>query len=185
MSAYLRGAHGGAQEFAQLKSRMEAALDALPAWPELHTLFHARYAHVKRLLYGPTCYDPLPPGVCAPQPQFPVEDRVAHLEELVTEGRLTERAALRAAEVIAIQAEYLAQESEINELPPGERQPALDELNKRYCNGTLEAGPAAELAGQRLAELTVDKLGWLAGPPRTGEAPPVATCYDIAAPPPP
>lgn len=169
LSAYSRGARGGYQAFVELESRMEAALDALPTWAELRAVFEARYEHVKRLLYGPTCYLPPPPGVCIPQPQFPVEDRVEHLEKLVSEGRLSERAALTAAETIGIQAEYMVQRNEINKLPAAEREPALAELDDRYCNGTLEAGTAAGLAGERLVELTVDNLGWLAGPPRQKE----------------
>ncbi len=168
LSTYLRGPRGRGQEFAELQSSMKAALDALPAWPELRAVFETRYEHIARILSGLPCYAPLPPG-CYPYPQFRVEDRVEHLEKLVAEGRLSQRAALRAAGVLAIPAEYLVQEGEIKKLPYDERYPALDELDERYCNGTLEAGPAAELAGQRLVELTVDNLGWLAGPPEESE----------------
>lgn len=165
LSTHLRDQRG---DWGELESRMRAALDALPASPELRLVFEERYTHIGRLLYGPTCYLPPPPG-CTPAPQFVVEDQVAHLEKLLTEGRLSERAALRAAGVLAIQAEYMVQENETEGLPWDEREPILEKLNERYCNGTLKARWTTMLAGQRLVELTVDDLGWLAGPPSPNE----------------
>ena len=100
--------------------------------------------------------------------------------ELVAEGRLSERAALRAAGVLAVQAEYVVQENEIRKLPYEQWYPALDELDERYCNGALEARRPAILAGQRLVELTVDDLGWLAGPPRPNEGVTQAPAADMS-----
>ncbi len=171
LSAHLRGPRGDWREerdrLIELGRRMQAALEALPAWPDLRLVFEERHAHIKRLLYGGPCYAPL--SGCHPMPQFWVEDRVEHLENLVAEGRLSQRAALRAAGVLAIPAEYLVQRGEIEKRPSREWYPALDELDERYCNGTLKAGRPAVLAGHRLVELTVDKLGWLVGPPRQNE----------------
>jgi len=166
LTAHLRDRRG---DWRELETRMQAALEALPAWHALRLVFEERYTHIGRLLYGPTCYAPLPPG-CYPTPQFVVEQQVEELGKLVAKGRLSEAAARKAADVLAIQAEYMVQENETEGLPWDERWPILEELNKRYCDGNLEARLSAILAGERLVELTVDDLGWLAGPPQQNEA---------------
>jgi len=171
MSAHARGGLPDWEQreaFAELRGEMETALSALPAWSELREVFIARYERIERVVFGsPSCYVPLAsvpilvPGV--------VEGQVYELEKLIDEGRLSEPAALAAAEVLAVQAEYIAREAEAKQLRRAERGPVLARLARRYFNGILKPGRPATLAGKRLTELTVDKLGWLAGPPQENE----------------
>ncbi|MBM3499341.1 MAG: hypothetical protein FJX74_11800, partial [Armatimonadetes bacterium] len=94
-------------EFEALRADMEAALDALPAWPELRLMFEERAGHIDRLRYSTAlCYAPMP--MDTPQPRVAVEEQVAALEKLVQEGKLTKPAAAKAAAVLARQAELYA-----------------------------------------------------------------------------
>lgn len=176
-----RGDHqAGKAAFDKLKTEMTEALDALPAWPELRAVFEERWAHIDRSRYSmATCYKMMPGGI--PAARHKVEEQVETLQQLVVEGKLTEDAALKASGVLAVQAEYMARNQEAEEAVKGEA--GWEEVRKlweEYNEGKTKAGLEADLAGKRLAELTVDKVGWLAGPPGSGNEPPVATCYDMA-----
>jgi hypothetical protein len=140
----------GAGRFLRLQEDMRRALEALPAWPELSIVFERRWQHILQLRYQyPICYPPTLSTTClSVPPEYAVEQQVEELERLVGEQRLSKAAALRAAEVIAVQAERM--------------------LNWGIGEN-IQPGPAALLAGERLTELTADKLGWLARRPREGE----------------
>ncbi len=188
LTAHYKGERGdqktGKAAFDKLKTEMTEALDAFPAWPELAAVFEERWAHIDRSRYSmATCYKMLPGGI--PAARHKVEEQVETLQQLVDEGKLTEEAALKASGVLAAQAEYMARNQEAEEAAEGEA--GWEEVRKlweEYNDGKIEAGPEADLAGRRLAELTVDKVGWLAGPPGTVDEPPVPTCYVMPIPPP-
>ncbi len=46
---------------------------------------------------------------------------------------------------------------------------AWEKIDRASKDGELEAGAAAELAGKRLVEMTLDDIGHLAGPPQSNE----------------
>jgi len=146
--------------WAALQIEMRKALKALPAWPELEVAFEQRYEYINTMYIMVPCYAPMMAAIKAAPPASVLDDRVWELERLVKEGALTQRALRKAAKVLAVQVERLAR-------PAGGDNPT----------------PTAEsaLAGKRLAELTVDRLGVLAGPPKQDEGFPPPTCY---APPP-
>jgi hypothetical protein len=161
MTAHLkqqRGAEGKAKAaFEKLKRDTGEALDAVSASPELRELFETRWAHISRVRYiHATCYAPLPPGT--PQPQFEIEKQVEQLEKLVADGKLTKKTAAKAARVLAVQAQYLVAGT------------PTQELREEYNAGTLKPGADAKLAGKRVAEITADQLGLLAGPPKENES---------------
>ncbi len=186
LTAHYKGERGdhqtGKAALDKLKTEMTEALEALPAWPELSAVFEQRWWHIDRSRYSmATCYRMRPGGISAARRK--VEEQVEALQQLVVEGKLTEKAALKASGVLAVQAEYMARTQEAEQAAQGgagweeERK-----LWEQYNDGKIEAGAEAHWAGKRLVELTVDKVGWLAGPPGTVEEPPVATCYDITIP---
>jgi hypothetical protein len=159
----------GEAEFKELETEMEAALDALPAWPELRGVVEQRWAHIHRRQYvAATCYEMMMGG--PPPARGAVEEQVKELEQLVAEGKLTKEAAGKAAETLGVQAEYYVRLDEA-EKRAGDDGPwgAWDELWKQYEAGEIVPGAPAELAGQRLAELTVDDLGLLGGQPAENE----------------
>jgi len=162
----------GEAEFNELKTEMAAALDALPAWPELRAVVEQRWAHVHRGHYVPaTCYEPMMGG--ALPARNAVEEQVKALEQLVAEGKLTKEVAAKAAEALGLQAEYFIRlagiEAETGDQDWEKRWKLEGELWKGYEANEIEPGPGAALAGQRLAELTVDDLGLLAGVPEENE----------------
>jgi hypothetical protein len=184
LTAHYKGERGdhqtGKAAFDKLKAEMTEALGALPAWPELSAVFEERWAHIDRSRYSmATCYKMMPGGI--PAARHKVEEQVETLQQLVDEGKLTEDAALKASSVLAIQAEYMARNQEAEQAAEGEAGwEAVRKLWDAYNEGNIEAGAQAELAGKRLTELTVDKMGWLVGPPESAKQPPAATCYDMA-----
>ena len=157
-------------EFATLRAEMQAALDALPAWPELRLVFEERALHIDALRYSlAMCYAAGPGG--SDRPRVAVEEQVAALHKLVEEGKLTEAAASKAAAVLAKQAEYYAQSDRLRDTeaaPPPDKVKALE---AQHREGALKPSDAATLAGKRLVELTVDALGMLAGAPTEAELP--------------
>jgi hypothetical protein len=159
------------RSFEELKARMEGALDALPAWPELRVVFEERWSQIKALHYPPMmCYAPLPMNT--PQPRRVVEEQVSALEKLVEAGSLTKEAARRAAAVLAKQAEFYVQSQRLQEAAAGsDYMEDLQALNKQYTDGKLAPSKLAKLAGERLVELTVNDLGMLAGEPTEEELP--------------
>jgi len=164
----------GEAEFKQLETEMKEALDALPAWPELRAVVEQRWAHIHRRQYvAATCYEMMVGG--PPPARGAVEQQVKELEQLVGEGKLTKEAAQKAAEAIGVQAAYYVRLDQA-EKQAGDDGPweAWGELWKQYEAGEIVPGASAELAGQRLAELTVDDLGLLAGQPQEGEGLPPA-----------
>jgi hypothetical protein len=184
LTAHYKGERGdyqaGKAAFDKLKTEMSEALNALPAWAELRAVVDERWAHIDRSRYSMvTCYKMMPGGI--PAARHKVEEQVEMLQQLVDEGKLTEDAALKASGVLAVQAEYMARNQEAEDKANDEA--GWEEVRKlweEYNNGKIEAGSQAELAGKRLTEMTVDKMGWLAGPPGSADDPPVATCYDMA-----
>ena len=175
MSAHLkRKAYDpkGEAEFNELKTEMAEAFDALPAWPELRAVVEQRWAHIHRGHYFPaTCYEPMMGG--ALPARGAVEEQVKQLEQLVAKGKLTKEAATKAAEALGVQAEYFLRldgiEAEIGDEDWEKRWQLEGELWKEYEANEIEPGSGAELAGRRLAELTVDDLGLLAGVPEENE----------------
>ena len=97
-----------------------------------------------------------------------IEEQVKQLEQLVAEGKLTREAAQKAADVLAVDLEVLRQFAE----PPEdweEQQELREQIDERWDAGEITPSPGSDLAGKRLAELTVDDLGLLAGPPQENE----------------
>jgi hypothetical protein len=134
--------------------------------PELRSLFEAHAAEAQAAVRRRHTHivawsdDPGPYGV--PRPRSEVEAEVRSLEALAAGGRLTREAALKAARSLAVQAEYMVQA----------RAPGADvqKLNAAFTAHTLQPGSAADLAGKRAVELTVDRLGWLTESPAPGGA---------------
>lgn len=154
--------------FEELRTEMDTALDDLPAWPELRVVFEERWQHVWSYRHTPaTCYDPAGSLVSA---RFVVEEQVDVLAELVEQDTLTKEAAGKAAAVLAVQAEFMARYHEAQETAEdGNQREAVEPVVEEYDAGETVAGEEAHLAGERLAELTVDKLEWLAGPVATDD----------------
>ena len=185
LTAHHKGERGdhttGKAAFDKLKAEMTKALDALPAWPELRAVFDERWAHIDRSRYSmATCYKMLPGGI--PAARDKVEEQVVTLQQFVDTGKLTEEAALKAAGVLAAQAEYMARNQEAEQREEEAGWEAVRKLWEEYNEGKIEAGTEAHRAGKRLTELTVEKVGWLAGPPGSLDEPPLTTCYMVAPP---
>jgi hypothetical protein len=176
LTAHYKGDRGdhqtGKAAFDDLKTEMAEALDALPAWLELRAVFEERWAHIDNSRYPlASCYMMMLGGMLAARRT--VEDQVDTLQQLIQEGKLTEEAALKASGVLAVQAEYMARDAEAGAIEDKEaRWDAEVKVRDEYDAGKIEAGPQAELAGKRLAELTVDNLGWLVGVVRENEGTP-------------
>jgi polyhydroxyalkanoate synthesis regulator phasin len=175
MSVHLRGKAydpEGEAEFNELKTAMGEALDALPASPELREVFEQRWAHIHRAHYVPaTCYEMMMGG--APPARDAVEEQVKELEELVAEGKLTRETARKAAEALGVQAEYYMRLRKIEAQTTDDESQKQWELRtklwEQYEADEIVPGVPAELAGKRLAELTADALGLLAGDPQENE----------------
>jgi len=175
----------------ELWKETDAALDALPAWPELRVLFNERALHIggheMTAPYVITCYVSVGPtyeGVGQA-----VFRQAKEVEKLAAEGKLTRRAAERASRRLAAQAEYrLRAEEAWEKANPPERyaeaeaadtddiEALLDwrEVNRVkevYKAGRLRPSASAELAGRRVVELIADDLGMLAGEPSEDELP--------------
>jgi hypothetical protein len=156
------------EAFDKLKPEMQEALDALPAWPELRTAFEERWSHVYHSYYsGVSCYE-----MVSPHPPYDasesVEEQVKQLEQLVAEGKLTTEAAQKAADVLALDVEVLLQSRDAP-VDWEEQQELWEEIDERWQAGEITPSPGSDLAGKRLAELTVDDLGLLAGSPEENE----------------
>jgi hypothetical protein len=167
--------------FKRLRKEMRAALDDLPAWVELRGVFEQRAGCIElclrvkeAALAGITCY-----ALSIQGPRAAARDARKQVEELmalVAQGSLTEAAARKAAAEIARQAQYIPLAQRASEIPDDRlRREREGELGARRRAGEIEPSPAAELAGYRLTELTVGKLGWLAGPPTQDEGQPTRT----------
>jgi hypothetical protein len=172
----------GKAAFDKLRQEMDTALDALPAWPELRAVYEQRWEHIARSNYSMvSCYEMVMGGMPAARDE--VEKQVQELGKLVEEGKLSKEAASKAAAVLAIQAEYMARYQAAQGLgDPEERNHGVGLATRDYDEDKVLPGYGAELAGKRLVELTVDDVGYLAGPPQEDEGRPMVTCY---APPPP
>jgi len=142
--------------WAALQIEMRKALEALPAWPELEVAFERRWEYMNLYYVTVPCYAPPLMAVQALPPDYILDQRVRELERLMEQGTLTYQALRKAAEVLAVEVERLAR-------PAGGDNPTPT--------------PESALAGKRLAELTVDQLGALAGPPKQNEGFPPPTCY--------
>lgn len=147
------------------KLRADETLGLLGASPELRLAFEARYEHLDRLLYSTvTCYE-----MAAPAPGYDavvdMEKRVEVLEDLVTKGTLTEGAARAAARALSVDLEVLLQDSGPDLGSPDEHAPRAS-LDAAYRAGKITPRPGAQQAGERLAELTVDRLELLSPLPK-------------------
>ena len=128
-----------------------------------------------------TCYEMVAGGL--PAARAEVEKQVQELENLVEEGKLSKGAAEKAASVLAVQAEYMSFVEFAQKLEdPEGRDLSIRMGTADYDEGTMRAGPEASLAGKRLVELTINRLGYLAGPPKEGEGRPMPACYAPVAP---
>lgn len=149
-----------------LGEQLRAALDEVSASPELRALVEERSRHMRHYELGTlaSCYEYM--GPIAQDAGESVADQVNELRRLVEDGTLTQDAARKAAETLAQDAEYTGRLSEMWDDLLGNAgfSDELDKLRGVYSGGEIEPQPAAEVAGERLVELTVDKLGWLAGP---------------------
>ena len=170
MSAHWRRERGEREEaekaFDTVKAEMSEALKALPASEELRALFEERHAHIHRSRYFmATCYAVSIAGGMTMQARANIEKQVSDLHELAQEGKLSPETLRKAAEAMAAPTEYLTQSRRLyaeNEETPWKD---IQALALRFQKGALEAGDGATLAAERGAELTVDRLGELAGEP--------------------
>ena len=167
MSAHWRSERGERREadpaFDELKQEMAAALDTLPASPELRAMFEERRAHIHRSRYSlGSCYAMSLAGDMTQRARGRIERQVCSLHELAEKGRLSPKTLRRAAKAMAPPTEYLAQSRKLYAEKAWHDQ---ETVAKRFRNGQLEPGDAATLAAKRGAELTVDRLGDLAGQP--------------------
>jgi len=161
--------------FNRLKKQMRGALNDLPAWAELRGVFEQRASCIElclrvkeAALAGMTCYALSIHGSKAAARD--ARKQVEELTALVAKGSLTEAAARKAAAEIARQAQYIVLAERVSGIADDRlRREREGELERRWHEKGIEPSPAAELAGFRLAEITVGKLGWLAGPPTAGE----------------
>lgn len=158
-------------ELETLTKEMEAALDTLPAWPELRHIVEIQRERIYAEHYCPhTCYRMVARGENVFAASQQVEDRVRELEALATSGALSDSAVAKAAEVIALHAEYISRSEETVEAEDKDAGwQAWEKIDRAREKGELEAGATAELAGKRLVEMTLDDIGRLAGPPQPGE----------------
>jgi len=166
MSRHLRGDADDltVEAFAELRREMDAALDAVGASPELRAVFTERWEHIDRIQYNmATCYEMVMGGI--PVAREKVEEQVAELEKLVADGTLTENAGRKAAEALGVHVEYMARLHEVD----GEDYEAQAEVTRPYDDGEMQPGEEANTASERIVEMTVDKLEWLAAPVPRGE----------------
>jgi len=162
LSAHSRGKYEreeGEEKLKALRTDMASALAELPAWTELTTLFEERAAHIHRERYFlATCYsmsawNPM-------QARGDVEKQMTALQKLVEEGKLTKEASEKAAQAVAVDAEYLTQLRATYDGGETARA-AFEPVYEAYKAGKLEPGEGAERAGRHVVELEVDKPGLL------------------------
>jgi len=185
---------------AELWKETDAALGALPAWPELRLLFVERSLwiadHEMSDRWAATCYVVV--GPMYEDVGRAIFRQTGELEKLVAEGKLTRKAAEGAAHRLALHAEYkLRSEEAWEKANPPERfaeaeaagtddvEALLDwrevnRIERAYKAGRLPTGAAAELAGRRVVELIADDLGMLAGEPTEEELPTPKPADDAA-----
>lgn len=146
-----------------LQAEMASALDAVSASPELRLVMLERSQYLMHYEMGAlaSCY--MTAGPTAEHVGRNVSQKVKELRRLQDDGTLSEEAARKAAAALARDGEYIVHlfgKRGGDALGPEARRKILDD----YHSETLVPQPPAQLAGKRLVELTVDKLGWLAGP---------------------
>ncbi len=166
MSRHLRGKADGltVEAFTELRHYMDTALDVVTATPELRAVFTERWEHINRIQYDmATCYEMVMGGI--PVAREKVEEQVAELEKLVEDGTLTEKAGRKAAGALGVHVEYMARLHEVGD----QDWDAQAEVTRPYDDGEMQAGEEANTASERIVEMTVDKLEWLAGPVPRGE----------------
>ena len=159
----------GIKSFDRLEDRMDAALDAVYASPELRDAFDGRYVYVRGRQRLPslsltTCYKmvgPPPPRAAWDNMERRIDDR------MVADGTLTEEAGEKAAAAMAEAVEAVLQASELF-VDHQDAWEQVEKLEKQYEAGELEPREAAREVGRILAVLTVDDPGWLSN-----------TAYDI------
>lgn len=160
----MTGDGDGNANFDVLRNEMLRALDLVSASPELRAVFAERWYHINRSHYSmATCYKMMAGGM--PAARGIVEEQVAELEQLVDEGKLTEEAGRKSAEVLGVQVEFMGRYHEAaGRLKGQEHWDAVAPVVREYDAGKTVAAEEAELAGERLVEMMADKLEWLAGP---------------------
>jgi len=181
LRAYEKGQRGGplaiTKPMQALWGELEAALDALPAGPELRGVFEHRWNYVAHYGAGGnwTCYT-MGSIMTGTELGRVTANQVSELERLVSAGQLNEAAARAAARVLGGQAELVVGRRLLfrkGEKPPPDPEAEFrrrsEALVRRCAAGEVVPAGAARLAGERLVELTVHKLGWLAGAPKDGE----------------
>jgi hypothetical protein len=161
MSAHARGKYEGQDGGAKLKAleaEMDNALAALRAWPELRTLFEERAAHIYREHYFlATCYE-----VSAWNPmqaRGDVEKQMTALQKLVEEGKLTREAAEKAAQAVAVDAEYLTHLRAMDEETDPEERSRFRAIHEQYTEGKLRPGDEAVRAGRHVVEFEAEQPG--------------------------
>ncbi len=156
--------------FDKLHGEMADALAAVGASPELQAGFADRWRYIDVNRYGPRPQDgPQVLGAAAPA-LTAIEDQVQELG-LVEEQKLTPEVGNAAAATLAVQVQCLVEVRRAKAETAGtDDSKAQRRLRDRYEQGKISPSPAALLAGRRLAEFTVSRLGWLAGPPKESGA---------------
>jgi len=152
-----------------LEETLWSALDALPAWPSLRAAVETRWRHLIGAKGTTTCYAMDELGWSMVSRHYDVEDRLSELVDLAEEGRVSPDTLRAAARMLANHAEYSLALRDLLDSARPERFARMDDLARRYLQDELQPSPLAARAGERLAELTVDRLGDLAGPPQEGE----------------
>jgi hypothetical protein len=169
-------------QFKHLRTRTDAALAAVQASPELREVFVAEAAELETKFgmaaasrRGITCYEMVASASTFAHPE--IERQAAELEALASSGKLSKPAMVKAAQALAVQAEYVARYAEAKQAPAtgggGAPGPSWDD----YRAGRVKPGAPAVLAGERLAEMTVDRLEMIRPLPvaQPGSAPPKAS----------
>lgn len=171
-----KGSKRSKRSIDEVGADLDSALADLPAWPELKELVFYRKTHINcdETDEPPSCYVWSGGGPPERQGQD-VSEPINELRNLVAEGKLTRRTAKKAAARMASVAELghraRRERDEDGDVPRG----AWRGIAAEYESGTLEASPPSTLAGERIVEITVDNLGWLAGTPRRDEGMPPET----------
>jgi hypothetical protein len=163
LSAHAHGKYEGPDGGTKLQAlgvEMNTALAALPAWTELRTLFQERAAHIYAERYlKASCYM-TPPWTPQP-PRSKVEEQMKAVDELREQGKLTKETAEKAAQVVAVQATYMAQLNEALVPDPRGNRDKLTALWESYEGGKLEAGEEAVRAGRHVVEFEAEQPGLL------------------------
>ncbi len=186
MTLHSTGKVSDGEAFGKLEEEMGKALGDLNALVEkeelspdaaaaLEAAFRERYAHVERSVYVmATCYKMTMLGGDIARSRGLIEEQVKALDGLAAQGKLTEAALAKAREALAIQVAFLSNVRALQEVAGGEGQAAeaarkaLDELDKRYRDGKIEPGDAANDAASDLVGFTAVRR---IGPPGRPEQP--------------